>query len=145
MSGASPDLDAVVGVVVAWLQGESASDVSTKFPFVKAGELADINDDEGLINAQWQSLLVDEYALDERALVEAAYGNEHARSLFPMLSHGALRLSTDLGCPGGRVMRIVPLRHGGCRIEDEDGPVLATLDSLDGLSSLSVIADWLND
>ncbi|GIF61971.1 hypothetical protein Ais01nite_00060 [Asanoa ishikariensis] len=129
-SGASPDIEAVVAVIVAWLQGASASEVSARFNFVSAEELADIVGDEELVEAQWRSLLADDIYDAERPFLDAVYEHERARRLFPMLSHGVLRLGADIARIGGREVRIVPLRHGGHRIENEKGHVLTTLDSL---------------
>ncbi|AEV83704.1 hypothetical protein ACWT_2737 [Actinoplanes sp. SE50] len=136
VSGAAPELDPVAGVILAWLAGESAAAVSARFPFVTAGEFADVAGDDEMVAAQWRSLLAAPEYRDERPLLAAVHRSPRARRLFPVLTHGMLRLSADMGRVGGREIRIVPLRHGGHRIEDGAGTVLATLESLLSLDPL---------
>ncbi|WP_425264218.1 DUF6193 family natural product biosynthesis protein [Streptomyces caeruleatus] len=53
-----------------------------------------------------------------RPLVEAAHRDGRLRGLYPYLSHGMLRLSTELGRQGAREIQICPVTGGSYRVED---------------------------
>ena len=136
VSGSIPDLDMVARLIVLWLQGASASELGGQFGSVRVGELADVARGDDLAAAQWRSVLSDEIYLNERPLLEAVYRLRAARRLFPVLSHGVLKLSYDSGRVGGRELRIVPLRDGGYRVEDEEQITIAVLNRIDAVGSL---------
>lgn len=79
-SGASPDFDVVISVVCQWLHGRRAFEIAEEFSFVRVGPLADIDGDLNLTAAQWASLLEDESNLNERPMLESAFGDRRARA-----------------------------------------------------------------
>ncbi|MFE2597004.1 DUF6193 family natural product biosynthesis protein [Streptomyces sp. NPDC059396] len=116
--GATDDLADLVAASVAWRDGMSVGEFAENFPFMTLTRLAKAREAGDPVPAQWDWLLNSEIFEEERPLVEAAHVEYRFRRLFPNLSHGTLRLSTNLGVQGSREIHIKPLGAGRYRVED---------------------------
>ncbi|MCX4845252.1 DUF6193 family natural product biosynthesis protein [Streptomyces sp. NBC_00893] len=116
--GATDDLADLVAASVAWRDGMSVGEFAENFPFMTLTRLAKAREAGDPVPAQWDWLLNSEIFEEERPLVEAAHAEYRFRRLFPNLSHGTLRLSTNLGVQGSREIHISPLGAGRYRVED---------------------------
>lgn len=116
--GATDDLAALVAASVAWREGMLVGEFAENFPFMTLTRLAKAREAGDPVPAQWDWLLNSEIFEEERPLVEAAHAEHRLRRLFPNLSHGTLRLSTNLGVQGSREIHITPLDAGRYRVED---------------------------
>ncbi|SCK35368.1 hypothetical protein YUYDRAFT_04175 [Streptomyces sp. ScaeMP-e48] len=70
------------------------------------------------IPAQWDWLLTADVFHEERPMVETVHSDGRFTDLFPNLSHGTLRLSTNLGVQGSREIHICPLGKGLYCVEE---------------------------
>ncbi|MGW0946298.1 DUF6193 family natural product biosynthesis protein [Streptomyces sp. NPDC002623] len=116
--GMTDDLRELVGAVAAWRSGLPVDEFAGAFPFMRLGRLARGYESGDPIAAQWEWLRTAEVYDRERPLVEAAHANGRLRGLFPYLSHGVLRLSTELGRQGAREIQICPVSGGSYQVED---------------------------
>ncbi|MFF4657182.1 DUF6193 family natural product biosynthesis protein [Streptomyces sp. NPDC001381] len=116
--GATDDLADLVAASMAWRDGMSVGEFAENFPFMTLTRLAKAREAGDPVPAQWDWLLNSKIFEEERPLVEAAHGEYRFRRLFPNLSHGTLRLSTNLGVQGSRELHIKPLDAGRYRVED---------------------------
>ncbi|WP_157851701.1 DUF6193 family natural product biosynthesis protein [Streptomyces monomycini] len=116
--GATDDLAALVAASVAWRDGMFVGEFANNFPFMTLTRLAKAREMGDPVPAQWDWLLNSETFEEERPLVEAACTEYRLRQLFPNLSHGTLRLSTNLGVQGSREIHIKPMDGGRYRVED---------------------------
>ncbi|WP_143667122.1 DUF6193 family natural product biosynthesis protein [Streptomyces sp. ms184] len=116
--GATDDLTDLVAASMAWRGGMPVGEFAESFPFMTLTRLAEARETGDPVPAQWDWLLNSEIFEEERPIVEAAHVEYRLRRLFPNLSHGSLRLSTNLGVQGSREIHINPLVSGRYRVED---------------------------
>lgn len=120
--GATDDLASLVAASVAWRDGMLVGEFAENFPFMTLTRLAKAREAGDPVPAQWSWLLNSEIFEEERPLVEAAHAEDRFRRLFPNLSHGTLRLSTNLGVQGSREIHITPLDGGRYHVVDTAVP-----------------------
>jgi len=116
--GMTDDLRQLVAAVAAWHRGIPVDEFAGTFPFMRLGRLARGYESGDPTAAQWEWLRTTEVYEAERPLVEAAHADGRLRGLFPYLSHGILRLSTELGRQGAREIQICPVAGGAYEVED---------------------------
>ncbi|MBT1105684.1 MULTISPECIES: DUF6193 family natural product biosynthesis protein [Streptomyces] len=129
--GATGDFRVLVEAVAAWRAGMAVDEFVGKFSFVTLGRLARSLEGGDPIAAQWDFLRKSEVFVAERELIDSVYADDRFRRLFPALSHGTLRLSTDrLGAQGAREIHISPLVGGSYRVEDTASSIAKVAASL---------------
>ncbi|WP_405812211.1 DUF6193 family natural product biosynthesis protein [Streptomyces sp. NBC_01520] len=118
--GGIEDLGSLVAAVADWQAGIAVDAFAERFPFMTLGRLARSLDVGDPIAAQWDSLRqAEEFGAAERQLIDSVYADGRLRGLFPKLSHGTLRLSTDrFGAQGAREIHIGRLADGSYCVED---------------------------
>ncbi|MFT9786043.1 DUF6193 family natural product biosynthesis protein [Streptomyces rhizosphaericola] len=116
--GATDSLNALVAAAAAWRDGMRVGDFAKKFPFMTLTRLARDREAGNSIPAQWNWLLTADTFEEERPMVKIVHSDGRFTALFPNLSHGTLRLSTNLGVQGAREIHICPLDEGLYRVED---------------------------
>ncbi|WP_371617574.1 DUF6193 family natural product biosynthesis protein [Streptomyces sp. NBC_00454] len=116
--GVTEDLEEVVAACSAWRDGTPVEEFAEEFPFMTPGRLARARETGDSTQAQWKWLRTSEIFTAERPLVEAFHADGRFHDLFPNLSHGTLRLSTNFGVQGAREIQVIPTSGGTYRVED---------------------------
>ena len=119
ITGATPDLAAVVRAGVAWGQGRSLRELRESAPFAHISELAEAHErgPHAAVEVQWRRMRVQ--AADAPSfpqfglLVEAAHAKPRLRRLYPFSSHWTLGFSAWTGFPFRVVTAITPSYGGG--------------------------------
>lgn len=120
--GVTEDLDELVVACAAWRDGTPVEEFAERFPFMTPGRLARARETGDSTPAQWKWLRTSEVFTEERPLVEAFHADGRFNDLFPNLSHGTLRLSTNYGIQGSREIQVTPTSGGAYRVEDTAAP-----------------------
>lgn len=141
--GATGDLAALVAASAAWRNGMLVGEFAERFSFMVLTRLAKAREAGDPISTQWDWLLNSDVFEEERPLVEATHADTRFHRLFPNLSHGTLRLSTNLGVQGCREIHITPLGGGLYRVEDTVLP--DSTSTVDSLTEAVVVAAALFD
>jgi hypothetical protein len=115
--GASEDLESLVDAVAAWREGVPVDDFAARFPFMTPGRLARAREAGDVTRAQWEWLCTADVYADERDLVTAFHEDGRFQRLFPVLTHGVLRLSFGGGTPEARTIAVAP-EDGAYRVTD---------------------------
>ncbi|MBT2480361.1 DUF6193 family natural product biosynthesis protein [Streptomyces sp. ISL-94] len=120
--GVTEDLEEVVMACTAWRDGTPVENFAEKFHFMTPGRLARARETGESTPAQWKWLRTSEMFAEERPLVEAFRADGRFNDLFPNLSHGTLRLSTNYGIEGSQEIHVIPTPGGTYRVEDTAAP-----------------------
>lgn len=119
--GATEELDPLVDAIAAWRGGMAVDDFAARFPFMTPGRLARAREAGDVVRAQWDWLRTAEVHAGERDLLTAFHEDGRFDGLFPVLTHGVLRLGFGGGDPAARAITVAP-EDGAYRVTDTGVP-----------------------
>ncbi|MFE3142179.1 DUF6193 family natural product biosynthesis protein [Streptomyces scopuliridis] len=141
-AGATGDLLDAVKVAEAWRNGTGLEELTGLFPFMTTTPLALAYESGDPVATQWDRLLGHDEYVRERPLLRRAHANSRLRPLFPVISHGTLRLSLDSRDRTAEEIWISPLANGVFRVEStrrtEPKPEVGSMDD-----AIEVAASYL--
>jgi hypothetical protein len=141
--GRSGELEEIVKAMAAWQSGMLVEDFAAAFPFMVPNHLAQGRQEGNMVPAQWDWLRNSDVFIDSHQMVERAYSDGRFAELFPVLTHGTLRLIKNYWADASREIMITPLTAGSFLVEDTsaaDGGARA--DSVE--QALQVAFEYLN-
>jgi hypothetical protein len=94
--GSTADLGMLADMVAAWHDGISLDEFEARFEFMQLDEFARAIESETVTELQWSKVLTSDMYVWQRPVLEAARDDEVLGGLFPTVSHGTIRLRSDL-------------------------------------------------
>ncbi|MFF3144806.1 DUF6193 family natural product biosynthesis protein [Streptomyces sp. NPDC057927] len=107
--GSTDDLGLLVEVVVAWREGVPFDELAARFTFLELDEFARALERGEPTSSQWADLLSAEFHRRQWNLLRRLHADEVLRNMFPVMSHGAVRLRVDLFDGASRQVRVYEL------------------------------------
>ncbi|HET6353687.1 hypothetical protein [Streptomyces sp.] len=114
--GSTGDLGLLVEAVVAWREGVPLDELAARFEFLELDEFARALERGEPTSSQWADLLSSEYHQRQRGLLRRLHADEVLRHMFPVISHGAVRLRVDLFDGASRQVLVHELDGERCEV-----------------------------
>ncbi|MBY8877030.1 hypothetical protein K7862_05165 [Streptomyces sp. PLK6-54] len=93
--GSTSDLALLVDAVARWRDGTPYADVAARFAFLDLGEFVRTLEAGEPTAQQWSGLLSADFHRRQRSLLRRLHADEVLRTMFPTITHGAVRLRVD--------------------------------------------------
>lgn len=93
--GSTDDLGLLVEAVAAWREGVPLNELTARFEFLELDEFARALERGEPTSSQWSDLLSSEFHRRQWNLLRRLHADEVLRNMFPVISHGAVRLRVD--------------------------------------------------
>ncbi|MER7109303.1 hypothetical protein [Streptomyces sp. NPDC000229] len=93
--GATDDLGLLVEAVAAWREGMPFEELEERFEFMDLEELARALEAGEPTSLQWSDLLSSDFYRGQWNLLRRLHADEVLRNMFPIVTHGAVRLRVD--------------------------------------------------
>ncbi|MFD8419533.1 hypothetical protein [Streptomyces sp. NPDC059466] len=107
--GSTDDLGLLAEMVVAWREGVPFGELAERFTFLELDEFAGALERGEPTSSQWADLLSAEFHRRQWNLLRRLHADEVLRNMFPVMSHGAVRLRVDLFDGASRQVRVYEL------------------------------------
>ncbi|MFI1394876.1 hypothetical protein [Streptomyces sp. NPDC020681] len=104
--GSTDDLRLLVEAVAAWREGVPFDELAARFTFLELDEFARALERGEPTSSQWANLLSAEFHRRQWNLLRRLHADEVLRHMFPVISHGAVRLRVDLFDGASRQVRV---------------------------------------
>ncbi|MFI9613123.1 DUF6193 family natural product biosynthesis protein [Streptomyces sp. NPDC052023] len=94
--GSTDDLGRLVNAVAAWREEVPLDELAARFEFLELDEFGRALEKGEPTSAQWADLLSSEFHQRQQGLLRRLHADPVLRHMFPVISHGAVRLRVDL-------------------------------------------------
>jgi hypothetical protein len=93
--GSTDDLGLLVEAIAAWREGMPIEELEAKFVFLELGEFARALEAGEPTSLQWSGLLSSDFHRGQWNLLRRLHADEVLQTMFPSITHGAVRLRVD--------------------------------------------------
>ncbi len=94
--GSTDDFGSLVEAIAAWREGVPLDELAARFEFLELDEFARALERGEPTSSQWDDLLSSDFHQRQWGLLRRLRADEVLRRMFPVISHGAVRLRVDL-------------------------------------------------
>jgi len=110
--GATDDPGLLAEMLAAWQEGVAFGELAARFEFLELDEFVRALEDGEPTSSQWSELLSSDVYRGQRDLLRRLHADEVLRTMFPVISHGAVRLRVDAMDRASRHVRVYEAEPG---------------------------------